>query len=155
MLVYLIRNLVNQRCYIGKTSHTLAFRWRQHKTEARIGRYDWPLYREMRQYGTEQFEIVVLREVRVMNRKQLAALEKKFIVEYQAMESDGGYNQDEHSRGGRDRKPKRRSVGVPLPPEHRERIRASVLAAIENRRRQQQGVSVTDADTDTSFEVTE
>lgn len=35
MLVYLVRNLVNGKVYVGKTTRTLAHRWCNHKSLAR------------------------------------------------------------------------------------------------------------------------
>lgn len=134
MLIYCVRCLVNDRCYIGKTSRTLQFRWRQHKTEARIGRYDWPLYRDMRKYGVERFEITVLAEAR--SESQINRLEKKLMDEYRVCET--GYNQTQKVCGGKDKKPERASRGVPLPREHRQRIAESVRKAWQQKQGKQE-----------------
>lgn len=127
MVIYLIRNKINGRCYIGKSSRSTQFRWRQHKTEARIGRLKKPLYDDMRKFGFDAFEIVTLAEVDSQTR--LNRLEKKYIEEYQAVEE--GYNQLDRASGGR---PKRRVYPGPLPEEHRQKIAASVRASWDLRR---------------------
>lgn len=120
MIVYLLRNKQNGKCYVGKTTRTLKARWRQHKTEARIGRHDFPLYQDMRLYGTEVFEVEVLGEADCQRR--LNSIERKFIRIFDAVEH--GYNKMLGSCGGR---PKlRRAACSPLTQAHREKIAESV-----------------------------
>ncbi len=97
MIVYLIRNTANGKCYVGKTTRSLAHRWSQHKCEARLGRYDLPLYRDMRIYQPHCFEIEVLGEAATQRR--IAQMERKFIRIFDAVEC--GYNQAVCSWGGR------------------------------------------------------
>jgi group I intron endonuclease len=100
MLVYLIRNKANGKCYVGKTTGSLARRWSQHKCEARLGRYDFPLYRDMRIYQPHCFEAEVLGEAPTQRR--IAQMERKFIRIFNAVEN--GYNLMLGSCGGRTRK---------------------------------------------------
>ncbi len=85
MIVYLIRNTANGKCYVGKTTGSLARRWSQHKCEARLGRYDLPLYRDMRVYQPHCFEVEVLGEASTQRR--IAQMERKFIRIFDAVES--------------------------------------------------------------------
>jgi group I intron endonuclease len=128
VLIYLLRNTCNGKCYVGKTTRTLAQRWRQHKTEARIGRLDKPLYRDMRAHGLAAFEISLLAEADCQRR--LAQLERKYIAELRAVSE--GYNADEQSHGGRSRL--KRSKNRSLTEEHKRRIADSVRESWEARR---------------------
>ncbi len=106
MIVYLIRNTANGKCYVGKTTGSLARRWSQHKCEARLGRYDFPLYRDMRTFQSHCFEVEVLGEAPTQRR--IAQMERKFIRIFDAV--DHGYNMMLGSCGGRTRKT-RGSIG--------------------------------------------
>lgn len=97
MIVYLIRNTANGKCYVGKSSRPLWHRWSQHKTEAKLGRLNTALYRDMRVYQLHCFEIEVLAEARTSRR--IAQLERKFIRIFDSVEN--GYNEAVCSWGGR------------------------------------------------------
>jgi group I intron endonuclease len=129
VIVYLIRNRISGKCYIGKTTQTLHSRWRQHRTEARIGRLASPLYVDMRALGVAFFEIELLAEAECQRR--LAQLERKFIAKFNAVTE--GYNLTEASQGGRSKL--KRSRWTPLLSDsHRKAIAASVrLSWIERR----------------------
>lgn len=84
MIVYLIRNTANGKCYVGKTSRPLWHRWSQHKAEARLNRMDTPLYHDMRVYPLHCFEIEALVEG---TSRRIAQLERKFIRIFDAVDS--------------------------------------------------------------------
>ena len=129
MFVYLIRNLANGKCYIGKTSRSVAARWRQHKTEARIGRYNWPIYKDMREQGFESFEVTTLGACD--NSRRLAQMERACIRAHNAVAE--GYNQSVASYGGRIRLVRERRK-VSLSDEHREKIAKSVARSWAERK---------------------
>ena len=54
-IIYVIKNDINNKPYVGKTVTTLANRWLHHKDDYQ--KYDWHLYRAMRKYGIEHFWI--------------------------------------------------------------------------------------------------
>lgn len=120
MIVYLVRNSANGKCYIGKTSRPLWHRWSQHKAEAKLKRLDTPLYRDMRVYQPRCFETKILAEA--TSSRRIAQLERKFIRIFDAVES--GYNCNECSRGGRIKFHSSRNYQIT--PEHREKINASL-----------------------------
>jgi group I intron endonuclease len=120
VIVYLIRNTANGKCYVGKTTGSLARRWSQHKCEARLGRYDFPLYRDMRIFQPHCFEVEVLGEAPTQRR--IAQMERKFIRIFDAVEQ--GYNMTLHSYGGNTRLT-RGSVGRKLSAETRRKIQES------------------------------
>jgi group I intron endonuclease len=97
VIVYLIRNTANGKCYVGKTTRPLWHRWSQHKCEAKLGRLDTPLYRDMRVYQLHCFEVETLAQAD--SSRRTAQLERKFIRIFNTVES--GYNLDEISHGGR------------------------------------------------------
>jgi group I intron endonuclease len=86
--IYLIRNQVNQKVYVGLTTTSLAERWAAHKSEARRGAPDHK-YRAMRQYGIENFTIDALEYVPV---EQLSLAESKWIAHFDSTNPDKGYN---------------------------------------------------------------
>jgi group I intron endonuclease len=61
MIVYLVRNLITGKCYVGKTGRTLEQRWKEHVAFARP---DSPMLvcRAIAKHGAEQFEVRVLDE---------------------------------------------------------------------------------------------
>ncbi len=122
MIVYLLRNKLNGKCYVGKTTSTLKARWRQHRTEARIGRLDSPLYRDMRKAGADAFEVSILAEADCQRR--LNQRERAFIKAFNACAC--GYNVTPASVGGRSRKPHRAVESKTLSSTHREKIAESV-----------------------------
>jgi group I intron endonuclease len=121
MIVYLLRNRQNGKCYVGKTTRTLKARWRQHRTEARIGRLISPLYEDMRAFGIDAFEVITLGEADCQRR--LNQMERRFIREFNTVAE--GYNQATAAFGGRVRKV-RAITSATLSPTHRAKIAESV-----------------------------
>ncbi len=123
VFVYLIRNKINGKCYVVKTTRTVASRWRQHRTEMRIFRYDSPLYNDIREFGVSAFEVAVLGECD--SQRRLAQMERAFIRRYKSVTE--GYNQEVASYGGRIRRGLTHlRPSQPLPEEHRKKIAQSV-----------------------------
>ena len=129
MIVYLIRNTANGKCYVGKTSRPLWHRWSQHKAEAKLCRLDTPLYRDMRIYQLHCFEIETL--ATAASSRRIAQLERKFIRIFDAVAN--GYNQDELSHGGRVRFERKGNYTITA--EHRRRIVDSLRRTWEERKR--------------------
>lgn len=129
MFVYLLRNTVTGKCYVGKTTRTVQFRWRQHKTEMRIGRYSTPLYEAMREFGVDAFEVSVLGECD--SQRRLAQMERAFIRRFNSVES--GYNTAVASFGGRIKNRSQSSITRTLSNMHRMKIAESVRMAWRER----------------------
>ncbi len=88
--IYLIRNSINGKCYVGQSTNIKA-RWRKHKSTAfnpNDACYHYPLYLAIRKYGITNFEFRVLVECQ---RERLNELEIQYIAQYDACVS--GYNQ--------------------------------------------------------------
>lgn len=60
--IYKIINKVNNKIYIGQTSRTVRERYNEHLSSAFSKNLDQPLYRAMRKYGKNNFEVVTIEE---------------------------------------------------------------------------------------------
>ena len=76
--------------YIGITTLTIRKRWNEHKCAANMGKTT-PLYRAMRKYGIDNFEIVEV--YKGLTRQEIEQVEKDLIKEYGSYVRFGkGYN---------------------------------------------------------------
>jgi group I intron endonuclease len=57
--VYIIINEINNKIYIGETSHPKK-RWIAHKNHGKNKRYDYPLYKAMYKYGNPAFSFSII-----------------------------------------------------------------------------------------------
>lgn len=130
MVVYLITCIPEGKKYVGKTCQTSHARWRQHRTEARIGRKDTPLLRAIRKHGPDAFTIEDLGECD--SQTKLNAKERRWIKELGTDDPAKGYNLQGAGGGG---KPlKKRNPHAELAPDHKDKIRASLLAFYASRK---------------------
>lgn len=67
-IIYLIRNTINQKVYIGQTTTTLNKRFLRHIYEAKQGS-NMVICRAIREYGAVNFQAEILFEGEVSNRK--------------------------------------------------------------------------------------
>lgn len=58
--VYIIHNDINDKKYIGKTSHTVEYRWNLHKRDFKY--FNYPLYNALKKHGVEHFWAEALEE---------------------------------------------------------------------------------------------
>lgn len=85
--IYVIKNTVNNKMYIGQTGYTIRHRFNQHLLAARSGKFNTKLYVAMREIGIEHFYV---EEVCCADIKELPELEMKYIREYNTFYN--GYN---------------------------------------------------------------
>lgn len=86
--IYKIVNKINGKCYIGKTMFTIQERWKEHCNDCQKDRYqNRPLYRAIRKYGIENFEIS---EVETCSDLILSERERYWINYYDTYRN--GYN---------------------------------------------------------------
>jgi len=104
--------------YVGKTTQTARERWREHRTEARIGRKNTPLLCAIREHGPENFKVTIL--ATRDSQDKLASCERRWIAEYETNDPAKGYNV-QGGGGGCTRKPKR-TPGMGLTQEHRDKL---------------------------------
>jgi group I intron endonuclease len=94
--IYLIRNVVNGKGYVGKTIKSVVARFRAHKSAAICGE-SFALYRAMRKYGLESFSVY---EVLRCDSSLLNDLERFYICFYGTRTVGGhGYNETDGGDG--------------------------------------------------------
>lgn len=130
VIVYLITCLVNGKKYVGKSTRTRAERWKEHCSEARLCRKDWSLYRDMREYGFDQFMMEVLGEYDA--QVKIASAERRFIREHNCV--DLGYNVRGGGGGGGLKKFRGDRTGMGHTQETKDKIRATVLTTLKRKR---------------------
>lgn len=86
-LVYIIRNKVNNKVYIGQTMQTLNARFNQHIWKALSNKSNTKLSVAIRQLGVDAFYIEKLVEC---NESELTRYEQKYVKEYNSI--NDGYN---------------------------------------------------------------
>ncbi len=91
--IYLVRNLVDGRCYVGQTMQRLQRRWKGHLKSARDGEQT-RLAAAMTEFGADRFVVESLGVA--LNRADLNRLEAKWITKLRTMWPNG-YNS---TRGG-------------------------------------------------------
>lgn len=84
--IYIIKNKVNQKYYVGQTNKTIKIRWKQHKDSYKIR--NQVIYLAMRKYGIENFYI---EEIEKIPEKQLDNREQYWIKKLDTM-TPNGYN---------------------------------------------------------------
>jgi len=119
--VYLIRNLLNGKIYVGKTNDA-GHRWVQHVSASRGKTHHMPVVRAIKKYGPENFSFTVLGRFDTEDAALLA--EQRWIKQYDANNPLKGYNLDGGGLGGKTlsaetrRKVSEALRGRKLSPEH-------------------------------------
>ena len=85
--IYLLRNTVNGKLYVGQSVHA-GRRWHEHKKSAARGDKS-PLYNSIRKYGCDAFEFVV---VEVCDPLKLDEREEYWFSFYDVRNPSKGYN---------------------------------------------------------------
>lgn len=91
--IYKITNLINNKCYIGKTERTIKERWKDHLRNRNS--IDLPLYRALNKYGIENFKVEQLEEC---SSQEVDTRETYWIVYYDSCGK--GYNCTLGGEGG-------------------------------------------------------
>lgn len=91
--IYLISNKYNDHKYIGQTLQTIEKRWYQHKLD--IKKYDYPLYRALKKYGSNSFQVDEIEKLESKNKNELShLLDEKEIYWISYYDTyNNGYNQ--------------------------------------------------------------
>jgi group I intron endonuclease len=97
MLIYRVKNVLNNKVYIGKWNHpTVDQRWRLHKSAVKRGS-SYYFHRALRKYGFDAFQIEVIDKADSPTR--LSELEIAYIALYQSNDPEKGYNMTSGGEG--------------------------------------------------------
>lgn len=88
MIVYLITNKINGKGYIGITRRSLKKRWKDHRTDASMGKKTM-LHMAIRKYGVENFEITQIASCISVENLIVSEVE---IIKQNRTKHPGGYN---------------------------------------------------------------
>lgn len=116
MIVYIIRNRANGKCYVGQTVQTLEQRWYLHVKAAK-GSSRLPIHCAIRKYGAEAFDRSQLSSA--FSLEELDALECRFIAQCNSM-TPNGYNRTTGGKGfnGRHTEESKRKMSLGVPTGH-------------------------------------
>lgn len=94
--IYKIYNTENNKVYIGQTRRDINVRWKQHLLSAKSDRdKNTVLYRAMNKYGTDKFNIQLIKEYSFGSKDELIKTlnkeEIRYISEYNSVKPNG-YN---------------------------------------------------------------
>lgn len=86
--IYIIRNKVNKKVYVGQTKVSLRLRFQNHLSAARRGK-DYVIGKAIRKYGEDNFYIELLEEC---SKEELNNREKYWISFFNSTNNKFGYN---------------------------------------------------------------
>ena len=86
--IYIIRNSINDKVYIGQTQVSLKLRFQNHLSAARRGK-DYIIGKAIRKYGEDKFYIELLEECTI---EELNEREKYWIAFFNSTDNKFGYN---------------------------------------------------------------
>ena len=86
--IYIIRNTVNDKVYVGQTHVSIKLRFQNHLSAARRG-LDYVIGKAIRKYGEDKFYVELLEECLV---EELNEREKYWIAFFKATDNRFGYN---------------------------------------------------------------
>lgn len=85
--IYIIKNTVNTKVYIGQTKVSIDIRWKEHLRHANTG--DQLINKAMRKYGVDKFYIECLE---ICNIEDIDSREMYYIDLYDSVDKSKGYN---------------------------------------------------------------
>lgn len=90
MIIYLARNRINGKVYVGQTVVSLAERMGDHRRKALVHRSRSHFHSAIRKYGFDAFEWTILE--RSLMREALNSSERAWIKKYHSTDPRRGYN---------------------------------------------------------------
>jgi group I intron endonuclease len=97
-IIYLVRNKINGKVYIGQTTKTVNTRWSHHRTLAHKGKSRSIFHRAIRKYGASSFDVVMLHQA--FSRDELNEMEIRAIWTHDSADREYGYNMTLGGEGG-------------------------------------------------------
>lgn len=90
--IYCILNIQNNKKYIG-SSIRISTRWYEHKFDLKMGKHvNKHLQKSWDKYGENNFKFFIIEEFETTNRTDLYILEDKYILEFDTLNIEKGYN---------------------------------------------------------------
>lgn len=86
--IYLLRNLINGRVYVGQTKGSLSFRWKRHQSTAKHSQA--PIHKALRKYGAQTFAVEELEQC--LDAASLNTAESRWIAHFGSNLRAVGYN---------------------------------------------------------------
>lgn len=86
--IYIIRNTVNGKVYIGQTTYTHEFRFKEHVKRANLGNHHYKIYNAMHEIGADKFYSELLEDD--IDIEDIDDREVYYIKKYKAFSN--GYN---------------------------------------------------------------
>ncbi|WP_193224727.1 GIY-YIG nuclease family protein [Bacillus sp. B2-WWTP-C-10-Post-4] len=86
--IYIIKNLINEKIYIGQTLTDIEERWKSHIRRSRDKTKKYKIYSAMRKYGVENFYLEILEEN--ISSEQIDEREIYYISKFNSFKN--GYN---------------------------------------------------------------
>lgn len=91
MIIYEIRNLINDKIYIGQSSQKTNHRLQEHVSKLRGNVHEnLHLQRAWNKYGENKFSISILKTTDSMDK--LNKLEEKYVLKFKSLNRNFGYN---------------------------------------------------------------
>ena len=93
MLIYCIKNIINNKEYVGLTKRPLEERWKQHIYESnKQDSWEWntPLGNAIKKYGKDLFQVFVLEHCNSID--EMKQKEIQLIKERKSLATENGYN---------------------------------------------------------------
>lgn len=98
MVIYKITNKINGKCYIGKTTKTVEWRWKIHIRHSKFDNDHLLFHRAIKKYGVENFILEIIDTAD--NENELNEKEKYWIEYYKSYLKENGYNLTKGGEGG-------------------------------------------------------
>ena len=98
MVIYKITNKINGKCYIGKTTKTVEWRWKIHIIHSKRDDDHLFFHRAIKKYGVENFILEIIDTAD--NENELNEKEKYWIEYYKSYLKENGYNLTKGGEGG-------------------------------------------------------
>lgn len=123
--VYIMKNKINGKCYVGQTNYSVEVRISQHLREANRGKTNFVIHKAINKYGIKEFEIQTI-QCQPDNQENLNKLECATIDNFNSLVPNG-YNVKEGGSNGKHSVETKRKLselhrGKKLSEEHKKKI---------------------------------
>jgi len=100
MYIYQIKNIINDKKYVGKTKRDILTRWLEHVSASKDNKDEQTFYYALQKYGIESFEIIILQDCRIENTIDFLNEREKYWIKTLNSKVPNGYNMTDGGDGG-------------------------------------------------------